>query len=183
MSYTPVELRHVRIRRSVFGYKRGAVEQLLLEVADSFEGVWRERGELADEVEELGKNMAETKRREELLVHTLVAAENAAAGVREQAKREAELVISEAHQEARSIARGAQSEHARLAAEVRRMKALLRAALGIVEEGTQEVSFEDDPGPAPNTVEKWPRHDDTMEVPRTVRPIPQIPGEPEARAG
>ena len=50
MSYTPVELRHVRVRRGLFGYKRSAVEQLLLEVADSFEDVWRERGELADEV-------------------------------------------------------------------------------------------------------------------------------------
>jgi cell division initiation protein len=115
MSYTPVELRHVRVARGLFGYKRAAVEQLLLDVADSFEGVWRERGELADEVEELEKTMAELKHREELLTRTLVAAEQAASDVRDAAKRQAELIIAEAHQEARSIARGAQNEHARAA--------------------------------------------------------------------
>lgn len=185
MSYTPVELRHVRVGRGLFGYKRSAVEQLLLEVADSFEDVWRERGELADEVEELEKKMEELKRREELLAHTLVAAEQAASDVREHAKREAELIVAEAHQEARSIARGAQSEHARLAAEVRRMEALLRAALGMVEEAAQEVPSEDEPGleAEPKRVETWPRRDDTREFPRNVSPVHELPNEPEAQAG
>ena len=34
MAYTPVELRHVRVSRSLFGYNKAAVEQLLDEVAD-----------------------------------------------------------------------------------------------------------------------------------------------------
>src|SRR3954451_2529317 len=102
MSYTPVELRHVRVGRGLFGYKRAAVEQLLLDVADSFEDAWRERGELADHVEELEKTMEQLRRREELLTSTLVAAEQAASDVRANAKREAELVVDEAHQEARS---------------------------------------------------------------------------------
>jgi cell division initiation protein len=185
MSYTPVELRHVRVGRGLFGYKRSAVEQLLLEVADSFEDVWRERGELADEVEEMGKKMLELRRREELLAHTLVAAEQAAADVRDHAKREAELVVAEAHQEARSVSRGSHSEHARLSAEVRRMEAMLRAALGMVEEAGREAPSEHEPaseagaGPAEN--ETWPNREDTREFPRPV-PAPELPGEPEAQA-
>jgi cell division initiation protein len=179
MSYTPVELRHVRVGRGVWGYRRGAVEQLLLEVADSFEEVWRERGELSDEVEDLKKAMVELKRREELLAHTLVAAENTASEVRDQAKREAELIISEAHQEARSIARGAQGEHARLAAEIRRMEALLRAALGMVEEGVHDTR----PAETPAENETWPHRDDTREFPRSVLGLAELPKEPEAQAG
>ena len=53
MSYTPVELRHVRVGRRPFGYDRASVEQILSDVADSFETVWRDRGELADKVEAL----------------------------------------------------------------------------------------------------------------------------------
>ena len=53
MTYTPVELRHVRVGRGLFGYNRAMVEQILDEVADSFETVWRERGELADQVDAL----------------------------------------------------------------------------------------------------------------------------------
>jgi cell division initiation protein len=185
MGYTPVELRHVRVRRALLGYKRSAVEHLLLEVADSFEDVWRERAELADEVEEMAKTMEELKRREELLSQTLVAAERAASEVREQSKREAELIVAEAHQEARSISRGAQGEHARLSAEVRRIEALLRAALGMVEEGRHEVTAGDDAAAddEPEKVETWPNREDTREFPRGVRPMPELPRSPEARAG
>jgi cell division initiation protein len=185
MSYTPVELRHVKVGRGLFGYKRSAVEQLLLEVADSFEDVWRERGELADEVEDLRKNIIEVKRREELLAHTLVAAEQAAGDVRDHAKREAELIIAEAHQEARSVSRGAHGEHARLSAEVRRMEALLRAALGMVEEAAHEAPPESTPAAAeePKKPETWPNREDTREFPRTVRRVPELPRKPEAQAG
>src|SRR5689334_20992499 len=131
MPYTPVELRHVRIGRGLFGYKREATERLLDDVAASFEGVWRERGELADQVEELSRQLAEIREREHLLAATLVAAEKAAAESRQAAKRDAELIVAEAHHESRSITRGAQAERERLFAEARRVEALLRGALGM----------------------------------------------------
>ena len=86
----------------------------------------------------------ELKRREELLAHTLVAAENTA-DVREHAKRQAELIVAEAHQEARLIDTGIQGEHTRLGVEIRRMEALLRAALGIVEDGSKALPAEVEP--------------------------------------
>ena len=67
MSYTPVELRHVKVGRSLFGYNRDTVEQLIEEVAQSFEATWRERGELSDKVESLEKQIAELRGREHLL--------------------------------------------------------------------------------------------------------------------
>jgi cell division initiation protein len=163
MTYTPVELRHVRVPRRLLGYKRSAVQQLLAEVADSFETVWRERHELADRVEAYERDLGELRQREQVLTQTLVAAEQAAAEVREQAKREAELVVAEAHSEARSITRAAQGERGRLQAESRRIGAMLRAALGIVESSD---------GPAAATVGDaapaerppgWPERDDTSE--------------------
>ena len=43
MPLTPVEIRHVQLRRSFLrGYRRRGVDELLNEVADSFEEVWRE---------------------------------------------------------------------------------------------------------------------------------------------
>ena len=59
MPYTPVELRHVRVSRSLLGYNRAKVEQMIEEVADSFETAWRERGELADRVEALDDQIVE----------------------------------------------------------------------------------------------------------------------------
>jgi cell division initiation protein len=198
MPTTPVELRHVKLRRGLFGYRRHAVDDLVEDVADSFEAAWRERGELEDKVHELEQGVAELKRREELLAQALVAAEQAATEVRAQAKREAELIVAEAHQEARSIVRGAQSEQARFAADARRVEALLRAALGMVEEAAVESRPAEDPAPeaapapaaepvddtfaASRRRESWPRRDDTREFPRSVPPV-EPHGEPEARAG
>ena len=43
MTITPVELHHVDLPRSWRGYRRKPVDQLIEDVARSFEEVWRER--------------------------------------------------------------------------------------------------------------------------------------------
>jgi cell division initiation protein len=158
----------VKFARALFGYKRDETERLLDEVANSFEDVWRDRGELADQVEELEKQLEEHKQREHLLTQTLVAAERSAADARESARREAELIVAEAHQEARSVLRGAQSERERLVIEARRIETLLRAALGLVEEGSAL---------------SWPERSDTREFqavdPDAELPEPNLETEPE----
>jgi cell division initiation protein len=163
MRYTPVELRHVRLSRSLFrGYKRAEADVLLSDVADSFEDVWRERGELADKLEDVEKRLEEIKQRETLLATTLVAAEKTAAEAIEAAKREAELIVAEAHQEARSITRTAQNERERLFAEARRVETLLRAALGMVEEGRVGDASAVEEAPAEPPV-GWPNRENTRE--------------------
>jgi hypothetical protein len=79
MRYTPVELRHVRISRGFFGYRRDETNRMLEDVADSFEEVWSERGELTDKLEDTEKQLADFKEREVLLANTLISAEKAAA--------------------------------------------------------------------------------------------------------
>jgi cell division initiation protein len=173
MHYTPVELRHVRLSRSLFGgYKRAEADILLSDVADSFEDVWRERGELADKLEDMEKRFDEIRQRETLLATTLVAAEKTAAEAIEAAKREAEIIIAEAHQEARSITRTSLNERERLFAEARRVETLLRAALGMVEEtrsaeasasSSSPSADEDDHGDGGIT--SWPNRENTSEFP------------------
>jgi cell division initiation protein len=157
MPYTPVELRHVRVARRLLGYDRTAVKNLLHEIADSFETVWRERHEFADHVETMQAEIDQLREREHALTQTLVAAEQAATHVKEQAKREAELIVAEAHNEARSVTRDAQSERERLFGETRRIEALLRAALGVVEESesAEPVSVGEKPA-------SWPAKEDTL---------------------
>ncbi len=166
MRYTPVELRHIRVGRSLFGYKRHDIDKLLEDVADSFEEVWSERGELADKVEDLGKILADVKEREALLAATLVSAERAAADARDQAKKEAELIVAEAHLEARSVTRGAQGERDRLFGEVRRVETLLRAALGMVEETKNELPASE----GGEEEEEWPKREDTREFQAAIQP-------------
>jgi cell division initiation protein len=169
MSYTPVEIRHVRVGRRPLGYHRAGVEQILSDVADSFETVWRDRGELQDKVEVLEQALAEAREREQLLTNTLVAAEHAAEEMRDRARREAQLIVSEAHAEARSVMHSGQAERERLLAEVRRIESLLRSALTVV--GEAETSSE---APAEQTpVEAQPQREESRELRPVVQPQPE----------
>jgi cell division initiation protein len=135
MGLTPVEVRHLKPAKTLGrGYKRAAVDALLDEITLSFEDVWRERADLADKVEQLEEDLVRYRELEGLLRTTLVSAEKAAVTLKDQARREAELVVQEAQSEARSITREARGEHDRLFREVRRMRSLLRAALASVDE-------------------------------------------------
>jgi cell division initiation protein len=143
MTLTPVEIRHLKPARSlVGGYKRTAVEALMDEIVASFEDVWRERADLADKVEQLEVDLVRYRELEALLRTTLVSAEKSAVTLKEQAGREADLIIEEARSEARGITRSARSEHDRLMTEVRRMRSLLHSALALVDEEPPQKTAE-----------------------------------------
>jgi cell division initiation protein len=134
MTITPVELHHIRLKRGLLGYRRGPVDELILEIADSFEEVWRQRADYADRIEQLEGELSRHRELESLLRTTLVSAERSAHELKDQAKREAELVVGEAHAEARSVTRAAAAERERLLAEARKVRALLEAALDAVDD-------------------------------------------------
>jgi cell division initiation protein len=139
MSLTPVEIRHVKPSKSLIrGYDKTEIDELLNEIAVSFEDVWRERADLADKVEDLESDLGRFKELEALLRTTLISAERAAVGLREQAAKEAELIIEAARNEAREITRTARSDHERLLTEARRLRSLLQSALALVDDAPPE---------------------------------------------
>ncbi len=151
MAYAPVELRHVRLRRSPLGYNRGAVDALLEDIAASYEVVWRERAELSDRVEHLDSELTRHRELEQLLRATLVSAERAAQDLKEQGKVEAAAIVEEARREAREITRRARAEREALALDARRIRLLLHAALDAVDEA--ETAGEDEENAAEESAE------------------------------
>ena len=135
MSYTPVEIRHVKLKRGFFGgYRRPQVDRLLEEITESFETVWRERADFGDRVELLEGELKRYRDLENLLRTTLVSAERAAHELKDHAKREAATIVSEAQAEARTITRKARTEYEMLSVEARRLRLLLHAALDALDE-------------------------------------------------
>ena len=124
MSLTPVEIRHVTIRRRLRGYDRPATDALLTRIAESFEDVWRERADLRDELERLEGELARFRELEVLLRNTLVSAERSADELRAQAHREADVILDEARIKARELGGGAESERERVRADIRRLKTI-----------------------------------------------------------
>jgi cell division initiation protein len=155
MALTPVEIRHLSPPRTTFrGYKTADTDALLEEIAMSFEDVWRERADLVDKVEQLEADLVRFRELETLLRQTLFSAEQASAQTRDQARREAELILNEAHAEARKIQRHAIAENERLEQESRRLRRQLREALAAFEE-TEVAGPEDEPAtPAEDEAEE-----------------------------
>jgi cell division initiation protein len=140
MSYTPVEIRHVKLKRGFFGgYRQPQVDRLLEEITESFETVWRERADFGDRVELLEGELKRYRDLENLLRTTLVSAERAAHELKDHAKREAATIVSEAQAEARTITRKARTEHEILSVEARRVRLLLHAALDALDEAGDEA--------------------------------------------
>ena len=134
MTLTPVEIRHLKPGKTlVGGYSREGIDSLLDEVVASFEDVWRERADLADKVEQLEADLVRYRELEGLLRTTLVSAEKAAVTLKEQARKEGDLILEEARNEARAITRNARADHDRLLAEIRRLRSLLQSALALVD--------------------------------------------------
>jgi len=129
VALTPVEIKHIRLGTTLLGYKRALVDELLQDVAESFEDVWRDRADLADKVEHLEQELVRFRELEALLRTTLVSAERASQELKEQARRESEVALNEAYAEAREITRRAQAEREHLTTEARRIRSLLRSAL------------------------------------------------------
>ena len=147
MALTPVEIRHMTPPRTNFrGYRVAATDRLLEEIAASFEDVWRERADLADKVEQLEGDLVRFRELESLLRTTLVSAEQASAQIRDQARREAEVTLTEARAEAREVQRRAFAENERLTTESRKLRAQLQEALSAL--GGPEPTAEQDPDTA-----------------------------------
>ena len=144
MALTPVEIRHVGLGRGFLGYRRAATDRLLDEIAESFEDVWRDRADLAERVEQLESDLVRYRELETLLRTTLVSAERAAGELKAQAKREADLIVSEAEAEGRGITRRARAERDQLARDAQRVRALLSSALATLEPVPDGDDEEDD---------------------------------------
>ena len=140
MAIAPVEIRHTRLKKSLFGgYRKRATNEFLEQITESFEETWREREDLRDRVEALETELKRHRELESLLRETLVTAEKSVIEQKDQARAEAELVIREAHTAARSITQDALSERERLLGEATRVRALLQAALTTVDESEHEA--------------------------------------------
>src|SRR3954447_11552895 len=175
MALTPVEIRHIQLKRGLFGYRKASVHRMMDDIADSFETVWRERSQLVERVEELETEVTRHVELEGLLRSTLVSAERASQDLKEAARREADVIVTEANAEARKVMRDVISEKEALMGDVRRVQALLRSALSVVDEAPAE--FTETPETSSQATEEHPAW--TVET-RGSQPAPVVVPPPAA---
>ena len=139
MALAPVEIRHTKLTRSLFGgYRKRATNEFLEQITESFEETWREREDLARQ------GGAPRERAPAPPRARGAAARDAPVGreVRDRAQgtgsHRGRARDPEAHTAARSITQDALAQRERLQSEAIRVRALLQAALTSVDESEHD---------------------------------------------
>lgn len=125
MRITPLDLRKQIFRKVMRGYDTVEVRTFLDLVAEEFEKLLKESMSLSERVKTLDSQIQDYRRMEQALNDALLSAQKSLAESRENAQKEAELIIRDARLESGRIIQDAKDELQRLEArivELERMK-------------------------------------------------------------
>lgn len=151
---TPLDVRKKRgdFRRVVRGYDPAAVDDFLETAAGRMEELVREQNALAARVDSMTDAIAAYRERERAMNEALVSAQQLREDVREQAAREADLVLREARAEADRIVGEARRQATAAAEALRRLQGqrvrFLRLFRTLVERQLAEIETEEDRTPS-----------------------------------
>ncbi len=138
MRLSPLDIQNHTFATRLRGLDPSEVEAFLQAVSDDFEGLLRERDELSRRVHELEERVEELGSQEGALKDTLLTAQNLTEDLKQTAMRESEVRIAEAEVQAERIIQASHRRAARLAEDIRELKAL-RARLAAALKTTVET--------------------------------------------
>lgn len=154
MRITPLDVRKQEFRKVVRGLDPEEVYAFLATVADEYETVLTDNKQLRERVLELDEKVTEYRNMEKTLRDTLLTAERVMAEARENARKEAELILRDAHLRAEHEIANIASQVQDLRAQVRelrnqrdgflaRLRGLAEAQIGLVESFASDFRHED----------------------------------------
>jgi cell division initiation protein len=111
---TPLDIRRKEFKRSMRGYSDEEVDVFLDEVADEFERLYRENGEMGERLTTLEEQIAGYMSIKETLEKTLVSAQMQSDEMRANARKEAELTLRDAEIKSRQIVNDSYGETQRV---------------------------------------------------------------------
>lgn len=122
MNITPLDITQKQFRRTFRGLDAEEVEAFLALVAAEFEGLVKENLALREDNQRKADELADHKGRERALQETLVTAQKASEEIRESARKEAEITISDAELQAEKIVQGAHARFLRIVDDINELK-------------------------------------------------------------
>jgi cell division initiation protein len=123
---TPLDIHNQEFRRVLRGYSEDEVDDFLDRVVADFEALLKENAQLKDEVEALRARVEQYRQLESTLHGALIVAQETAEEVKQNARKEAQLIVREAEEEA---ARRLAGSEARVRETQERLAQLQREAI------------------------------------------------------
>ena len=123
MRITPMDIRQQQFTVRTFrGFDRQEVEAFLDDVAEDYEQLLKENALLKEQLAALEERSRGIEEREKMLQETLITTQRLAEEMKENARREANLLIREAELQGDKFLEEARAEEAKIKAEVHALK-------------------------------------------------------------
>ncbi|ALP38404.1 septum formation initiator [Paenibacillus sp. IHB B 3084] len=122
MPLTPLDIHNKEFARRLRGYDEDQVNEFLDQVIKDYEGVIRENKELSTQLLNVQDKLDHFSTIEDTLSKTIIVAQEAADEVRNNAKKESQLIVKEAEKNADRIVNEALSKSRKIALEVEELK-------------------------------------------------------------
>lgn len=146
MKLTPIDISHKAFPKKMFGLDESEVLEFLQEVASQMETLIHEKNTLKEAIRERDLKLGELKERDHVLQSTIATASSMADKIRQDAEREAKLILADAGQKAEIVTRDSRDSLKKIYQEISDLKrarlqfeanlrALTQAHLGLLDQG------------------------------------------------
>jgi DivIVA domain-containing protein len=122
------DVRHQEFHRALRGYDATQVDDFKERIAQELDRLWRERGQVADRVQNMVEQLKGFRDRERAMNEALIAAQQLRADVQAQADKEADLVLQRARAQADQLLQEARTEAERVVEQARAEDQRIRLA-------------------------------------------------------
>lgn len=122
MPLSPLDIHNKEFARRLRGYDEDQVNEFLDQIIKDYEAVIRENKELGNEIITLQEKLDHFSNIEETLSKTIIVAQEAADEVKNNAKKEAQLIVKEAEKNADRIVNESLAKSRKIALEVEELK-------------------------------------------------------------
>lgn len=146
MRLTPIDIAHKTFGKKMFGLDPDEVADFLQQIASAMEALVQERNTLKEAAREKDLTLADYKDRDKVLKDTIATASQMSERLRQDAEREAKLIVADAQQKSEIITRDSRDSLKKMYQEVAdlkrvrmqfeaSLKALAQAHLTLLEQG------------------------------------------------
>ena len=122
MRLTPLDIRHKEFARAMRGYKDLEVDEFLDDIADEFERLFNENIDYKDRLETLEEKIEQYRNIEDTLKKTLISAQQQAEEMKQNAKKESDLILRDAELKSRGIINDSYAERQKIQRSVSALK-------------------------------------------------------------
>lgn len=122
MNITPIDIQQKRFHVTFRGFEQKEVETFLDQVREEMEALMRELTELREFRQVYEDRMAEVRQKEETVKNTMVMTQKLMEDQKDNARREAALVIKDAEMRSQQIIASAHEQKVKLDAEIQNLK-------------------------------------------------------------